>query len=864
MTRRRSLVPSEEGKNIDIEPTFGRDEDENLPIEADEEERWEEPVELEEEWLEEDLPAQPRGTWIVPTLAVLLALGWTAFFGWGHRQEMLGGASSEQWTQWIATWSMPVILIIGLWLLAMRNSRREANRFTDAARALSYESTQLEARLKVVNRELSLARDFIASQSRDLETLGRVATEHLSTSADRLQSLIHDNSTQVETIGAVSDNALANMENLRDQLPVLSNAARDMSNQIGNAGNIAHGQIEALVAGFDRLNQFGEAGESHVENISEKITAALDSFDMQVAALGDVTQARFGKLREVSETFRTDLVESEDAALASIRTRAEEMGELIAARQAEQQETQDNALTAMRGQIATLTGEGERLLSTLGDGREEAVSAWSAALGELETRMTNTITRVTTVDEEAMTNARQRLAALSQEADQADARTASSLAAFDNDMQRRREESAERQVSDMAELEEKLAAFDTQMAQRREDYTTLLGTLGERGEGLSARLEAIDNDIRRLAQEGDDARGALGAVTDEFTERLNQSRAALEENTAHVARLTDDGVRLLEIIRSGADHSQGDLANAISEAGTRLASFSEETNRLHSLVTEAETRGEALASHIGSARGNSAATLEQMQALEAQIGIVTAESEKLAEETTSELREAIQLLAGSSTQALESLREDHREVIEEIAGRIAQQSRESVADAIRRDTFSAIEELEAATAQAAERGRETTQSLRDQLAIVNDLAGNLEQRVASAREQAEQNVDSAFSRRIALITEALNSSAIDISKAFDTEVSDTQWEHYLRGDRGIFTRRAVRLLDRRDSRGVAEIYGEDSEFRETVNRFIHDFEAMLREVLSTRDGNALAVTLLSSDTGKLYVTLAQAIERLRD
>jgi hypothetical protein len=38
---------------------------------------------------------------------------------------------------------------------------------------------------------------------------------------------------------------------------------------------------------------------------------------------------------------------------------------------------------------------------------------------------------------------------------------------------------------------------------------------------------------------------------------------------------------------------------------------------------------------------------------------------------------------------------------------------------------------------------------------------------------------------------------------------------------------------------------------------------MLRSVLSTRDGHALAVTLLSSDMGKLYVALAQAIERLR-
>jgi len=38
---------------------------------------------------------------------------------------------------------------------------------------------------------------------------------------------------------------------------------------------------------------------------------------------------------------------------------------------------------------------------------------------------------------------------------------------------------------------------------------------------------------------------------------------------------------------------------------------------------------------------------------------------------------------------------------------------------------------------------------------------------------------------------------------------------------------------------------------------------MLRRVLSEREGSALGVTILSSDMGKLYVALAQAIERLR-
>ena len=116
---------------------------------------------------------------------------------------------------------------------------------------------------------------------------------------------------------------------------------------------------------------------------------------------------------------------------------------------------------------------------------------------------------------------------------------------------------------------------------------------------------------------------------------------------------------------------------------------------------------------------------------------------------------------------------------------------------------------------------------------------------------------------MAVITENLHSSAVDISKALSEDVSETAWAAYLRGDRGIFTRKAVRLLDQSESREIAEMYANDGEFRENVSRYIHDFEGMLRTLLSTRDGNALSVTVLSSDMGKLYVALAQAIERLR-
>ena len=42
-----------------------------------------------------------------------------------------------------------------------------------------------------------------------------------------------------------------------------------------------------------------------------------------------------------------------------------------------------------------------------------------------------------------------------------------------------------------------------------------------------------------------------------------------------------------------------------------------------------------------------------------------------------------------------------------------------------------------------------------------------------------------------------------------------------------------------------------------------DFEAMLRRLLADRDGGLIAVTLMSSDMGKLYAALSDALDRRR-
>ena len=108
----------------------------------------------------------------------------------------------------------------------------------------------------------------------------------------------------------------------------------------------------------------------------------------------------------------------------------------------------------------------------------------------------------------------------------------------------------------------------------------------------------------------------------------------------------------------------------------------------------------------------------------------------------------------------------------------------------------------------------------------------------------------------------MHSASIDVGKILADEIDERAWDSYLKGNRGVFTRRAVKLLDGSEAKAIRAYYEADGEFQQSVNRYVHDFEAMLRRVLAERDGGIMAVTLMSSDMGKLYAALSQ-IERRR-
>jgi hypothetical protein len=813
-------------------------------------------LELAESWAQEDEPAPfsgaPRFGWVAPTLALLTLAGWTGFFGWAHQGAVLGGAPPAEWATLIVQWSVPAALIGIVWLLAMRSSRAEAHRFAASAALLSRESAELEARLKVVNRELSLAREFLAAEARDLDALGRIAAERIAAHASELQTLIKNNGAEVEAIGTASETALGNMNRLRDDLPVIANAARDVANQIGAAGRHAEDQLERLSGGFDRLSQSGSASEVQVSRLSGQVSETLSGFEAALARIEALVTQRFTAVQAEAEAYRQQIDTLESAALSAQSERAR-----------------------------AIQTETDAIAQRLREAGDTARTTFAEAITALHGSLVEKLRLVDELDRSSGAAASQRIAQLRDEAIRFDDQLAERNRRFDELIEQRQAafETHEAQASEV--LAQRLAAVDEALAQRREAQVADTEKLLAHSAALAERLDALGQMIGEIGAQGEATRASLGAGLGALGQALAEKRAALGETEARLMELTESGIRLLEIIQSGARTTREDLAGAIARAGDALDQVEGRAGKVEQLMLRSTQQSTDLSGYLLQTRSDidaaevaiagfktrlaeqSEDALARIQGLRGGFARLAEESGTLADEAQEALRTALGTLEAAIAQAFATLNEGAREKTAALAERIGSEAVEALERTLRNEAAATIGKLEQAAAHASGVGREAAIQLRDQLVKVNELTGNLETRVARARELAEEQVNNDFARRMALITDSLNSAAIDITGALQSDVSDTAWDAYLKGDRGIFTRRAVRLIDAGTARDIAALYAGDASFKANVGRYIHDFEALLRATLSTRDGHVLSVTMLGSDMGKLYVALAQAIERFR-
>src|SRR5262249_49914641 len=101
----------------------------------------------------------------------------------------------------------------------------------------------------------------------------------------------------------------------------------------------------------------------------------------------------------------------------------------------------------------------------------------------------------------------------------------------------------------------------------------------------------------------------------------------------------------------------------------------------------------------------------------------------------------------------------------------------------------------------------------------------------------------------------------NIARALDPSTASAIWSRFRAGQRGIMVRSIYTAEGRVTFDEVSERYGRDMNFRRTADRFLADFERMVRDA---EQKNPRGVhDHLVSDAGRVYLFLAHASGRLR-
>jgi hypothetical protein len=419
-----------------------------------------------------------------------------------------------------------------------------------------------------------------------------------------------------------------------------------------------------------------------------------------------------------------------------------------------------------------------------------------------------------------------------------------------------------------------VAAISTSLAAQDSQGAAMIERIQRGLASLDARFAELDETGRARTERLAEALGALSSSTERTMASLNEGGTAAT-TLINRAETLKTAIRAC-LIELGEDLpiALGHLEKQAARSQEAATASAPEVARLGEIATNAaetlnmargaldlqrqsiEALGEAISTRMAAAKADA-------DALGEAVADADAKSVKLADDTSPRLVEALIRVRETAGHAAGRAREALATIIPGSAEALGDAGRKALESAIGDQVEGQIARVSALSREAAEAAEAAAHRLEQQLARVAETSASVEDHIAAGKAQVEASDRDNFSRRVALLIDSLNSTSIDVAKLLSSETSDAAWQAYLKGDRGVFTRRAVRLLDNGEAREIARHYGEAPEFRDQVNHYLHDFEALLRPILATREGSTLAVIMLSSEMGKLYVALAQAIERLR-
>ena len=392
-------------------------------------------------------------------------------------------------------------------------------------------------------------------------------------------------------------------------------------------------------------------------------------------------------------------------------------------------------------------------------------------------------------------------------------------------------------------------------------------------------------------------RAAMGELLQKLKDESTELEAALANQRGAMERaislLAPEAKRFETLLADTGHHVELIMANAEARAAQIAVNLSRDAEKLQETSAAADVTLVKLADTMREA-GASAHMLIGETAAEAKnnakslVGEAMAECEKL-------IRAAGELAAQTA-----EIRVGLNEVVEEMEGHlltlpgVAQQEAQRVRDLVRSETEEILDlsartittihartiarsnmrpEIDAGEAPMGDslmmRARKLTQRPKRKAPEYRPIEGDgakwemstLLAAVDTGETRDRQQLQPGGAAALGALEAALADLALDLTAFATPSPGEDEWRRYLAGDRAVFARRLADEIDSDAVNRITNLYREDAAFREAADTYIGEFETLLARA-RVGDGGLLASTMLSADTGKIYLALGYALGRL--
>lgn len=596
---------------------------------------------------------------------------------------------------------------------------------------------------------------------------------------------------------------------------------------------------EALAGDVAGLAQTADALAARLETARDELgqaEAVARATEAGTRSLGEAIAAAAAAAETAATAMRTTRADAAEGAAA-----AESVLARLGAAQAALAEEASAAASRLGSVLEVLEQQAAETAERLGERTDAIEAAARGALAETEraaARLAETVAAQAETLAGAAAEARRTLEQLGAEAAQQVSRRLEALGRAAGEIEGRlaRQLSATDAIGTSAERAFQL--LDARLQHSASASASTLETLAGRVQAVHERIDALGGSIQAARQaigELDAAAGALDAGTQTVLERLSEEvPARAQEARALADTMRADVSALVEAVERAAA-SAAALSGPVGQGRAALEEAAAAFDRQRDSVRVA---GEALVVELEQARQLIAEVEQATEAtsLAAATRLVDAMTRvrEVAQQTTGTLRE---MLAGVIGEARETLTRTAAEALE---------------TSFARPIAAEAEAASAAARAAAERAAASMAALASTIRLLED-------RAEASRGALEEAAQRELAAAAGFLTDRLASASVSIASALGQPMTDEDWARWRRGERTLFRRRAVALLDRADRERLRTLIAGNPDFAEAARAYTMGFEALLAR-FDRIGAPGIAAALLDSDSGRLAAALTEALE----